>query len=476
MFRTVNSYDVKLKFLEFDAEYPKNVSVKKANDKEEVSKMEATTRLYRSRFLMLALFVCYSMSNAFQWIQYSIISNILTEYYGVSELAISWTSMIYMALYIPLILPANWIVERKGLRFAILIGSFGTCLGSWVKVASISSDYFAISLTGQSIVAASQVFIIGLPPHLAGVWFSAGEVSRACAVGVFGNQLGIALGFVLPPLIVPNSPNKEDISRGLSILFYSVAGITSVLFLAIVFLFREKPPLPPSRAQEQILNGDSRENYWHSILNLIKNFHYMMLLVTYGINVGVFYAISTFLNQMVLAYYDGAEESAGWMGLTIVISGMFGSVACGFVLDKTHRFKETTLCVYILSLSGMIAFALVLQFGNLVSLFIVSACLGFFMTGYLPLGFEFAAEITYPEAEANSSGLLNASAQVFGISFTSLTGFLLNSYGDKESNIFLSVSLLVGCIVTAFIKSDLRRYKASQLPVASGPCDKLNPC
>lgn len=39
----------------------------------------------------------------------------------------------------------------------------------------------------------------------------------------------------------------------------------------------------------------------------------------------------------------------------------------------------------------------------------------FFMTGYLPLGFEFAAEITYPESEATSSGLLNASAQAFGV-------------------------------------------------------------
>ena len=37
----------------------------------------------------------------------------------------------------------------------------------------------------------------------------------------------------------------------------------------------------------------------------------------------------------------------------------------------------------------------------------------FFMTGYLPLGFEFAAEITYPESEGTSSGLLNASAQVY---------------------------------------------------------------
>lgn len=36
----------------------------------------------------------------------------------------------------------------------------------------------------------------------------------------------------------------------------------------------------------------------------------------------------------------------------------------------------------------------------------------FFMTGYLPLGFEFAVELTYPESEGISSGLLNVSAQV----------------------------------------------------------------
>lgn len=34
------------------------------------------------------------------------------------------------------------------------------------------------------------------------------------------------------------------------------------------------------------------------------------------------------------------------------------------------------------------------------------------MTGYLPVGFEFAAELTYPEPEGTSAGLLNAAAQV----------------------------------------------------------------
>ena len=45
-------------------------------------------------------------------------------------------------------------------------------------------------------------------------------------------------------------------------------------------------------------------------------------------------------------------------------------------------------------------------------LFTSSDVCRFFMTGYLPVGFEFAAELTYPESEGTSSGLLNASAQV----------------------------------------------------------------
>lgn len=62
-------------------------------------------------------------------------------------------------------------------------------LGSWVKCGSLSPDRFMVTMFGQTIVAISQVFILGIPSQLAGVWFSAEEVSRACAVGVFGNQV-----------------------------------------------------------------------------------------------------------------------------------------------------------------------------------------------------------------------------------------------------------------------------------------------
>lgn len=48
------------------------------------------------------------------------------------------------------------------------------------------------------------------------------------------------------------------------------------------------------------------------------------------------------------------------------------------------------------------------------------------MTGYLPLGFELAAELTFPIAESTTSGLLNASAQFFGIIMTFAIGKVLN--------------------------------------------------
>lgn len=86
----------------------------------------------------------------------------------------------------------------------------------------------------------------------------------------------------------------------------------------------------------------------------------------------------------------------------------------------------------------------------------------FFMTGYLPLGFEFAVELTYPESEGVSSGLLNVSAQVFGIIFTISQGQIIDNYGSVPGNIFLCVFLALGSALTAFIKSDLRRQRANK--------------
>lgn len=68
-------------------------------------------------------------------------------------------------------------------------------------------------------------------------------------------------------------------------------------------VFKAAPPTPPSRAQEAAQINAEDDNYGKSIVRLVKNKNYIILLITYGINVGVFYAISTLLNQVVLGHF-----------------------------------------------------------------------------------------------------------------------------------------------------------------------------
>lgn len=82
-----------------------------------------------------------------------------------------------------------FLVLSQGLRVAMVAGAFGTMIGAWFKVASSRPDRFYMTMIGQTIVASSQVFILNLPARLAAVWFGPSEVSTACSIGVFGNQV-----------------------------------------------------------------------------------------------------------------------------------------------------------------------------------------------------------------------------------------------------------------------------------------------
>ncbi|KAL5010756.1 hypothetical protein ScPMuIL_013061 [Solemya velum] len=427
-------------------------------------------RVYKRRWLILGLFCLYSLSNAYQWIHLNIIVNIFDKYYSESlpedrfqrETALDWLSMIYMLAYIPLIFPTTWLLDKKGLRLIAMCGSCLNAIGACLKCGCVSPDRFALLMFAQTTCAIAQVFILGLPARLAAVWFGPNEVSTATAIGVFGNQVGVAVGFLLPPLLVPNSDNLEEMGDNIANMFYGSAAITSFLFILVVIVFRNEPPHPPSRAQYLVIQNTSHEHYGKSLVKLFKNRNFVILMVTYGVNTGSYYAISTLLNPVILHYYPGHEKTAGEIGLTLVLAGVLGSILAGIWLDKTKTFKGTTVGIYALSLLGMIGFTFLFDVNEIWVVFLTGAFLGFFMTGYLPVGFEFAAEITYPESEGTSSGLLNASAQTFGIILTISMRAIMNMPSVRGANLAVSVALLLGTIMTAFIGADYRRQRAGE--------------
>uniref|UniRef100_A0A672FYW6 Feline leukemia virus subgroup C cellular receptor family, member 2a n=1 Tax=Salarias fasciatus TaxID=181472 RepID=A0A672FYW6_SALFA len=152
------------------------------------------TRLSYRRWAVVFLFSSYSLSNAYQWIQYGIISNIFVKFYGVEAFAVDWLSMVYMLTYIPFIFPVTWLLDRRGLRLTALLANALNCAGTWVKVASAEPGLFWVTMLGQLASSLAQVFILGMPARLASVWFGPDEVSTACSIGVFGNQVSGGTG------------------------------------------------------------------------------------------------------------------------------------------------------------------------------------------------------------------------------------------------------------------------------------------
>ncbi|XP_074078730.1 choline/ethanolamine transporter FLVCR1 [Macrotis lagotis] len=370
--------------------------------------------------------------------------------------------MVYMVAYVPLVLPATWLLEKRGLRAMALAGAGLNALGAWVKCGSAAPGRYGLTLLGQLLCAVAQVFLLGLPSHVASVWFGPREVSTACATAVLGNQLGVAVGFLLPPVLVPNTKNDTDlVAHNIRVMFYGTASVSTFLFILTIIAFKEKPPFPPSEAQAVLQQNPPEYSYKKSITNLFKNTPFVLLLISYGTLTGSFYSFSILLNQMVLTYYEGEEISAGLIGLTLVVAGMVGSILCGLWLDCTKTYKQTTVVVYMLSFIGMVIFTFTLDLEYLTIVFITGGILGFFMTGYLPLGFEFAVEITYPEPEGTSSGLLNASAQLFGIFLTFAQGKIILAYDPFAGNLFICAWIFLGFILTALIKSDLKRYNVN---------------
>lgn len=48
-------------------------------------------------------------------------------------------------------------------------------------------------------------------------------------------QLGIAIGFLVPPILVPNVDDMDELAHHIRNMFYITAGVATLLFILVVF-------------------------------------------------------------------------------------------------------------------------------------------------------------------------------------------------------------------------------------------------
>lgn len=455
--------------------------------------------LYKRRWVVLAVFSLISMSNEVIWISLSSITSVVKEYYGVSYIAVNWLSMIYMLFYLFVFLAAL-ALDRKGLKFTIMIGAVLNGLGSCARLIGTNRDGFAMVFVGNALAALAQCFILFVPPSLAAIWFGENERATASAVGVLMNMLGVAIGFLMGGTMVPNSPDYEGVVRdGMFTTLLIQAVFCTIMVVLCLVLIHDAPQTPPSMSQKLILvqkrkkreekqkgiqnntsvddgkyenndnhidcSSESGEviNFRTSLKLLIKDKNFHLVAQAYGIYFGLFGAYNTTLNQMCMNHFPGREQEIGLMGFTSVILGLIGILLAGVWLDKTKRYKSISVATFLACTTSLLAFTLILVYTDNFTLVYVSfSIFGFSSYPYMTVGLEHAAEITYPIPEGITSGILLLFGNMYAIVLTFICGAIIDKGYSDTAGFLMTGLYFIGVVVVAVVEGEMKRWQADK--------------
>lgn len=125
---------------------------------------------YGYRFIIVIIYSLASIVNGMCWVVVTPISVPLQNAYNVSSALVAFIPMSYMLFFIFINFPSNWVLDTKGIKKGIIVGTALTCLGCGIRCMVKFSFYFVV--VGQVVCAIAQPFLLNAPMKLATRWFT----------------------------------------------------------------------------------------------------------------------------------------------------------------------------------------------------------------------------------------------------------------------------------------------------------------
>lgn len=355
-------------------------------------------KVYRQRWLVLLAFMIVVAVNQLMWITFAPITSSAAAYYHVSDLSIGLLSLVFMAVYIVVSIPASWMIDSYGIRTAVGIGAALT--GLFGLMRGLAADSYTLVLIAQIGIAVGQPFILNAITSVSARWFPMEERATAAGLGSLAMYVGIAAALTL----TPNLTLQRQISGMLTLY-----GIVSLAAAALFFIFvKERPPTPPCRADQE-----ARSLVFDGLKESLRMRDFALLLFVFFVGLGVFNAVTTWIEDIVRPRGFSIVE-AGNIGGMMIVGGILGAVIIPLASDYYRRRTPFLLAAVVGATAGLIGVTFADSYGSLLtSAFIF----GFFLLSAGPLGFQYGAEITYPTPEGTSNGLMLLMGQISGIAF-----------------------------------------------------------
>jgi MFS family permease len=133
----------------------------------------------------------------------------------------------------------------------------------------------------------------------------------------------------------------------------------------------------------------------------------------------------------------------------MLVAGIVGAVVLSALSDRRGKRIRFMVLALVATVPGMLGIAFV---SSIWLLYAFAAVLGFFLVAVLPIGMQYAAEITNPTPEGTSNGLIQLCGQV-SVVYVYMMAALRTSDGSFTVSLVLSAVLLaVGALVVARLK------------------------
>jgi len=385
--------------------------------------MSEEYRLYGYRWVVLSVFMFTNLTIQMLWITYAPITGLAAEFYNVTDLQIGLLSMVFMIAFIPFSIPASWVIDTYGFRLAVGIGV--VLMGVFGLLRGFAGANYNLVLWSTVGIAVAQPFLLNAWTTIAAKWFPV--ESRATAVGLvtLANLVGTALGMVLTPVLIETMTISS-----VQLIYGGIAAFSSVLFL---ILARETPPSPPCAP-----GGETRALMLDGLKHALKIKPFWFYLIVSFIGLGIFNGLTTWI-EAIIRPRGFTPTDAGTLGALMVVGGLVGAVVLPALSDKQRKRQPYLMLAFLGAIPGLIGLTFA-QSGPL--LFISAVVLGFFLISALPIGMQYAAEITYPTPEGTSNGLI----QLFGqgaVVFVYIMEVMKTRNGSFTPSLILAIVLLV---------------------------------
>jgi MFS family permease len=387
-----------------------------------VSEQVGEYRVYGYRWVVLGVFMLVNVTIQILWISYAPITSLASKYYGVSDLAIGILAMSFMIAFIPLSLPAAWLIDTRGFRLAV---GFGVVMMAVFGVARglVGTNYTLVLLCTIGI-AIAQPFLLDSWTKVPANWFAPDQRATAVGLVTLASMLGVALGMVLTPVLA----DMMSIAT-LQLVYGLLAAATAIAFLALA---RERPATPPCPP-----GMDERALMLDGLKHALRVRPFLVMLGIAFIVMGAFNGVTTWVEQIIHPRGFSPTE-AGVMGALMLLAGIVGAVVLSALSDRQGKRVRFLVIALVASVPGLLGVAFV---SSIWLLYAFAAVLGFFLVAVLPIGMQYAAEITNPTPEGTSNGLIQLFGQV-SVVYVYIMAALRSGDGSFTVSLVLSAVLL----------------------------------